>query len=1028
MTAALARIPRPLLLALALLLGVSVVPLVSARAQEPPPPPAGGPVDGVQQSYNGARAGGGADEDVPLDTFFFHGARPDATFDMTAPTDGGEQTQTPSPGGDPQVPADPSAAFWAGPYAGTAQGELAISWFWDSPNPIALSFRVDAEVTVFADPDPESGEAQPERIIGRANISITPGVTGDPQENIHRIPVDGEVTDTLLVQVIPTFIDSGEQVTVHYDTPEPDFDAGFTLPQQGVDVPPAVPTSTPAEYDGEPLTVGTYYVGREAAEPTIGVDPEGRAFYAAGAFDALPEGSFANLARTEVLRSEDDGVTWTSVQPEVPSGATTIPPTTLDPYVYVEEDTGRVFNPELYGGCTYLQYSDDGGESYTTNPLGCGSFVNDHQTVFAGPVPEGSGLTTEDPDFPEIVYYCFNRIVDSSCGRSLDGGQNFTPSGEPAFLGFDEEAGGFCGGLHGHIATDPDGRLFLPKGHCGFPWVAVSEDAGATWEQVQVSDTVDVSGIQTSIDSDAAGNLYYVWWDAKNRLPYLATSTDHGQTWSEPLMVAPPGVNEVNWPVVAAGDEGRIIVHFPGTTSDDPDDPTRPWNLYEVVTTNALAADPLFVSTTANDPDDPVHRGDCNGRCAGMFDFLDAIVAPSDGAFWATMTDTCTPSIQGNPEDCVNEPGEDGNATDAEGYAVRQLSGPPLTGPLPQPAPTDAPTDAPTPTTSPAPTGEPSPPPTSEPSPAPREALARFGGGDRIATAVEISKATFEQADTVVLARSDEYADALTGSPLATFLEAPLLLSDREALSEDTAAEIERLGATDVILLGGTAALADQVASDLAARDVATRRIGGATRFGTAALIKPELPPSDEIFLTEGANLDPLRGWPDALSAAGLASTLRQPVLLTFADSLPGETADALDAAGDVTIVGGEFAVNAEVEDAVDGQVGEVRRIAGANRYETSALVADEALARDISPAVTWLATGLAFPDGLVAAAATGADDGVLLLVNGEDIEASPESIAWLTEHGDEIRAAKLAGGRAAINDAAEERIRALVE
>jgi hypothetical protein len=440
--------------------------------------------------------------------------------------------------------------------------------------------------------------------------------------------------------------------------------AGFT----------GVPASTPVPYDGEHLEVQAVDVGRQSAEPTIGVKADGTAFFAAGAFDGP-----AGLARTEVLRSEDDGLTWTSVQPRIPTTNRTLPPTTLDPYVYVDEGTGRIFNPELYLGCSYMSFSDDDGESWLTNPVACGDVVNDHQTVWTGPPP--ANLAPLMTLYPNVLYYCFNRIVDANCGRSLDGGLTFIPTATPAFLGFDPAAGGLCGGLHGHIKVDDDGRLFLPKGHCGNPWLGVSEDGGDTWRRVQVSNRVSSRDVHTAVDVDDAGNVYYAWYDSQRRLPYLAVSTDHGRTFGDPIMIAPPGVFEANFPVVTAGAEGRVAVMFPGSTVNNRDDKSRPWNSYHVLTTNALDAEPLFLSTTANPVNDPIHRGDCNGRCAGMFDFLDLITSPADGGFWSAITDTCTTRSACIEGGIGNSNSGRGVAADAVGLAVKQIGGPLLRPP-----------------------------------------------------------------------------------------------------------------------------------------------------------------------------------------------------------------------------------------------------------------------------------------------------------------------------------------------------------
>jgi len=422
------------------------------------------------------------------------------------------------------------------------------------------------------------------------------------------------------------------------------------------------PVNHAAPFTGAPLVFQMNYVGRNAAEPTLGIRKNGTAFYAAGDFDALPDGSPTQLSRTEIMRSSDGGATWQSVQPQLILGDTTEPPTSLDPYVYVEEDTGRLFSIDLYGACSWLLYSDDEGQTWNRNIAACGELVNDHQTLYAGPPP--AGVTTQG--FPEVLYYCFNQVATSSCGKSLDGGATFLPAGAPAYLGVDTN-GGVCGGLTGQLMTDPQGRAFLPKGHCSYPWIAISNDAATTWQQVQISSYIPAADTHTAITSDAEGNLYYLWFDARDRLPYLSVSTNHGLTWGVPLMVAPPGVHEVNFPAIVAGDRGRIAITFPGTTSRNRVDQRRPWSTYMVVSINALSADPLFVWTTANDPADPIHRGDCGpGRCGNMFDFVDVVLSPWNGRVWATATDTCT-------GDCVTG---NGASESAAGAVAKQVDGP----------------------------------------------------------------------------------------------------------------------------------------------------------------------------------------------------------------------------------------------------------------------------------------------------------------------------------------------------------------
>lgn len=440
------------------------------------------------------------------------------------------------------------------------------------------------------------------------------------------------------------------------------------------EIPLCAPDQTPPGcYDGELLTLQSVYIGRRAGEPTIGVDPKGNAFMSAY--------SGAD-GHTLVYRSTDGGLTWKSTGPLLP-GDVNSPPETLDPYVYVDPKTGRVFNVELYLACSYGSFSDDLGETWTTNPLTCGQPVNDHQTLVAAkPVPP-----IQTAGYPNVIYYCFNRVSDSACSRSLDGGLTWHPTGSPAFVGYKPGDSynrfgvpGLCGGLHGHVAADRDGRIFIPREWCGYPYLAMSSDGGATWTRTQVDDQFLAAqahvGEHHSVAVDDAGNVYYVWRDEQQRLPWLAISRDHGATFSEPMLIAPPGVNQSNFVTVTAGQEGKIAIQFVGTTSADLEAANRPWNSYMLVSTNALDGQPVFVSTTANPVDDPVHRGNCTGRCGGMLDYLDILVSPVDGRFWAAVVDTCT-SAQ-----CRGPAGKATQSTDAQGIAVRQVGGPVLMAPV----------------------------------------------------------------------------------------------------------------------------------------------------------------------------------------------------------------------------------------------------------------------------------------------------------------------------------------------------------
>lgn len=298
--------------------------------------------------------------------------------------------------------------------------------------------------------------------------------------------------------------------------------------------------------------------------------------------------------------------------------------------------------------------------------------------------------------------------------------------------------------------------------------------------------------------------------------------------------------------------------------------------------------------------------------------------------------------------------------------------------------------------------------------------VARVAGDTRIDTAVAVSARTFQTTDTVVLARADAYADALAGATLAGVLQAPVLLVDRGVLDQSVADEIARLHATTAVVLGGVAGIPDTIADQLRDHGVIDiRRLAGNDRFATAVAIAEEVG-GNHAYLVEGADPDVDRGWPDALSASAIAAHTGRPILLATTDSLPDVTRQALIALGitRVTAIGGTAAMSEAVLAAAadpdgDGdQEVQVDRIAGTDRYDTSRLVAEAAVAAGLEAEQTWHATGRGWPDALAAGPAAAAAGGPLLLIDGA-VERTPAVEQWYREHP--VRTAVLVGGTAVI-------------
>lgn len=284
--------------------------------------------------------------------------------------------------------------------------------------------------------------------------------------------------------------------------------------------------------------------------------------------------------------------------------------------------------------------------------------------------------------------------------------------------------------------------------------------------------------------------------------------------------------------------------------------------------------------------------------------------------------------------------------------------------------------------------------------------VTRLAGPTRVETAVSLSRASRARAAAVVVARADTFPDALAAAPLAASLEGPLLLSPSGAAPRAVTQEVARLGARTAYLVGDETALSAQVEADLRAAGVTdVRRIGGRTRYDTAVAIAEQLG-GTQVYLASGEQ------FPDAAAVSALAAVQRRPVLLTPAARLPAETTAAFERlrATAVTVVGGESAVSA----AAAGQAGRGRvldRLAGADRYATSAAVARRAVAAGLGQDQVWLATGRAFADALAAGPAAAHGGDVLLLVDPLSLGRAPAAQQWLAQTSAARRSVVAVGG-----------------
>ncbi len=289
----------------------------------------------------------------------------------------------------------------------------------------------------------------------------------------------------------------------------------------------------------------------------------------------------------------------------------------------------------------------------------------------------------------------------------------------------------------------------------------------------------------------------------------------------------------------------------------------------------------------------------------------------------------------------------------------------------------------------------------------------RIAGSNRYGTAIEISKQGWPKgAGTVILARGDDYADALAGVPLAYQLDAPILLTRTNVLTGSTKEEIIRLGTNKVIILGGTGAVSDAVAQELVAMGLIVERISGSGRYGTAAEIAREMAkggPINTAFIAVGTN------FADALSSSSYAAGTGRPILLVQTTRIPASTETVLLELGitKTYVIGGDGVIDETVFNLLPG----AKRISGSNRYSTAIALAEEFLPAGTKQA--FIATGLDFPDAVAGGVLAAKHSSGVLLVRG-DLPAPNQAVQdFLQTKG--IAFASVFGGPGAVSTSLEQ-------
>lgn len=299
--------------------------------------------------------------------------------------------------------------------------------------------------------------------------------------------------------------------------------------------------------------------------------------------------------------------------------------------------------------------------------------------------------------------------------------------------------------------------------------------------------------------------------------------------------------------------------------------------------------------------------------------------------------------------------------------------------------------------------------------------INRFEGETRYETAVNVAIAMQQYPQfrgdryrRVVIARGDNYADAIAAAPLArgslqSKADGPVLLTPYNTLHP----EVERFldqkvdPSATIFIMGGHEAISPEVEDEIRAMGFTTKRFAGANRADTAAKASVYLynkKTQDQVpkwrslprTISDGTN------WYDSLIASSTATRKGGLVLLTFGSQIPETTWDAIrQTFGPMTAIG---------EQATRAEINGVARITAPTPEALSLEVAKKALKQ---PKGIGFVTTEDYADALTAAPILAArGDYHLIFVSGR---ISPEVVAWAKANN--IRDFFVFGGKSRISN-----------
>ncbi len=289
-------------------------------------------------------------------------------------------------------------------------------------------------------------------------------------------------------------------------------------------------------------------------------------------------------------------------------------------------------------------------------------------------------------------------------------------------------------------------------------------------------------------------------------------------------------------------------------------------------------------------------------------------------------------------------------------------------------------------------------------------AMQRVSGPDRYATAAELAAAAHPfGADTVYITRGDDIIEALAVGAAAAHSSDALLLTRSTSLPSATAEQIRQLDPDEVIVVADSSRITSTVIAQIeAVTNAPVKRLRSADQYALAAGLSRQWSQAPVVYIASGQQPA------DALSGGAAAAHDDAPLLLSTDRNMPATTQQELARLQPkkVILLGGERRIPASAVNDVRRNVpgATVTRLAGTDRYKTSALVSGETFE---GSSRAYLANGSASIDAAAGTQYAAATNSPILLIS----KSCRSSEVATTMDGMDTNLHVLLGGTGSLDD-----------